>query len=113
MEGTIIKRGEIYYVTPPADSIASEPRKTRPAVVVSNDRNNTHSTNVEVVYLTTARKSPLPTHVPIDATGLSSTALCENVQTVSTERFGRYLARCSASELRAIDRALKISLDLY
>jgi len=87
-------------------------RKTRPGVIVSNDKNNEHSTNIEVVFLTSASKKYLPTHVPIRSTGRQSTALCENVQTVSKERFCSYLGRCTTSEMLAIDRALRISLGI-
>nr|DAK83799.1 MAG TPA: PemK-like protein [Caudoviricetes sp.] len=108
-----IKRGDIFFIDRPLDAVASEQDKMRPGIIVSNDKNNAHSTNIEVVFLTSAYKKYLPTHVPICAAGRHSTALCENVQTVSTERFGSYIGRCSASEMRQIDRALKISLDLY
>ena len=109
---TTIKRGEIYSVTPPENSIGSEQKKTRPAVIVSNDKNNANSNNIEVVYLTTAHKNPLPTHVLIHATGRPSTALCENIHTISVERFGHYIGYCSSFEMRGIDRALRISIGI-
>ena len=39
----------------------------RPAVIVSNDVCNEHSRVVEVVFLTTKEKPPLPTHVKINS----------------------------------------------
>ena len=38
----------------------------RPAVIVSNDKNNAKSNTVEVVYMTTKPKTDLPTHVYIE-----------------------------------------------
>ena len=47
------KRGEIYYIESSFATTGSEQRPGRPAVIVSNDKNNEHSTTAEVVYLTT------------------------------------------------------------
>lgn len=46
-----IKRGEIWYIER-GFSIGSEQASGRPAVVISNNLNNAHSSTVEVVYLT-------------------------------------------------------------
>lgn len=106
-----IKRGDIYYI----DSIystGSEQRGGRPAIIVSNDKNNQHSATVEVVYLTTQPKNDLPTHVTIRSSTRESIALCEQVHTVSTDRIGSYKGRISEAEQINIDIALLISLDL-
>ena len=68
------KRGEIYYVESGFSTTVSEQRPGRPAVIVSNDKNNAHSTTVEVVYLTTQPKADLPTHVLIRSLSRESTA---------------------------------------
>lgn len=47
-----IKRGDIWYIES-GYSVGSEQRAGRPAIVVSNNRNNQYSGTVEVVYLTT------------------------------------------------------------
>ena len=70
----------------------SEQHADRPAVVVSNNKNNENSNVVEVVYMTTQPKTDLPTHVTIRSTGRISTVLCEQVYSVSTERVGTYIA---------------------
>ena len=41
----------------PAKSIGSEQRADRPAIIISNDRNNNHSSVYEVVYMTTQPKN--------------------------------------------------------
>ena len=63
-----IKRGDIYYIESGYATVGSEQRPGRPAIVVSNDRNNEHSSTLEVVYLTTQPKHDLPTHVTIRST---------------------------------------------
>lgn len=105
------KRGEIYYIES-YYTTGSEQRAGRPAVIVSNDRNNEHGATVEVVYLTTQPKHDLPTHVTVRGTGRDSIALCEQVSTVAVERVGEFCGECSKQEMVAIETALMISLDL-
>ena len=57
-----MNRGEIYWVKCAA-ARGGEMRKDRPALIVSNELCNKHSPVVEMVYLTTKEKKPLPTHV--------------------------------------------------
>jgi mRNA interferase MazF len=106
-----MKRGEIYYIQHP-DATGAEINKARPGVIVSNDALNQTSEVVEVVYLTTQPKKELPTHASIEATGRRSTALCEQINTVSILRVGAYCGTCSEEEMEDIDRALRASLDL-
>lgn len=108
---TQIKRGDIWYVDKSVYT-GSEQQAGRPAVVVSNNKNNEYSTTVEVVFLTTKPKKELPTHVLIYNGGRESTVLCEQVTTVAIERLSSCRGRVSSSELMAIDNAIRISLDL-
>ena len=106
-----IKRGDIYYVESNY-SVGSEQRAGRPAVIVSNEKNNEFSSTVELVYLTTQPKTDLPTHVQVHGTGRTSTALCEQVHTVDTQRLGNYCGCCTEQEMLNIDIALMVSLGL-
>ena len=106
-----MKRGEVYYISD-RYTCGAEMRKARPAVIVSNDTLNQSSEVVEVVYLTTRPKGDSATHVCIQATGIESTVLCEQIDTVSINLVGDYCGTCSPDEMLAIDRALCASLDL-
>lgn len=105
-----IKRGEIYYVMSNYQEEGSEQRGGRPAIIVSNDKNNQHSSVVEIVYLTTRPKADLPTHIDIRSTDRASVALCEQVCSISVERLGKFIAVCTEAEMHLIDAALCISL---
>ncbi|MBR1811002.1 MAG: type II toxin-antitoxin system PemK/MazF family toxin [Clostridia bacterium] len=109
-----MRRGDVYYVTSVRDvhEYGSEQRSGRPAIIVSNDKNNEFSPVVEVVYLTTKPKNRLPTHIDIRATGRTSIAICEQITSVSVERLGDYVGSLSDLELEMLDAALEISLDL-
>jgi mRNA-degrading endonuclease toxin of MazEF toxin-antitoxin module len=86
--------------------------KGRPGVIVSNDILNDTSTVVEVVYLSTKLWKKMPTHATIEATGLTSVAKCEQIDSVSKERLGKYCGTCTDEEMEAIDRALLCSLGI-
>lgn len=105
-----VYRGDIYYVKKHG-ATGSEHDSGRPAVIVSNDTGNKHSTVVEVVYLTTQEKKPLPTHCTINAR-VPSTALCEQISNVSKERLVEFVRTCTDEEMARIDECLMISLGL-
>lgn len=108
------RRGDIYYIKrndPPTET-GSEKYAGRPAIIVSNDKANANAKVLEVVYLTTQEKAPIPVHVEINSSSLRSTALCETVYSFDISRFGDYVGHCTPSEMAAIDSALKISLGL-
>lgn len=104
-------RGDIYYVDA-YPTVGHEQQPGRPAVIVSNDKNNEHSSVLEMVYLTTAAKTSLPTHVTICSAPRVSTVLCEQVHSIDTSRVKDFCGRCTEQELQAIDMALLISLGL-
>ena len=109
-----MRRGEIYYIEDSRfyQTFGSEMLPGRPAIIVSNNSNNTHSSVIEVVYLTTQPKHDLPTHVTINSSRRTSTALCEQVTSVSIYRLGEYIGTCSKPEMRLIDDALAVSLGI-
>lgn len=107
-----MKRGQIYFIKSTYTEEGSEQRGDRPAVIVSNNKNNEHSETVEVVYMTTKPKADLPTHVFIRSALSPSTVLCEQIFTVSKTRIGTLIGELTESETKAIDNALAISLGL-
>lgn len=107
-----MKRGDIYHVTGGV-AVGSEQAANRPAVVVSNDIGNRFAPIVEVVYLTTRKKTGLPTHVFIGSAPRPSIALCEQIVTVSKSRLQRRIGRITAEEMNKIDKALGKSLGIH
>ena len=107
-----IRKGDIFYIYS-ADKIGSEIAGCRPAIVVSNDMCNRFSSVLEVVFLTTReRKRRLPTHVYIESAPRRSTALCEQITSVSISRFGNYVGKISKREMFKIDFAMLVSLGM-
>lgn len=116
----LLRRGQIVLVSfDPA--VGSEVRKTRPAVVVSNNTANTvasRSSNatVTVVPLTSRTEKVFPFQVllPAGATGLDrdSKAQAEQIRTVSVARIMRPVGWVPAELLGAVDEALRRHLSL-
>lgn len=106
-----VRRGDVFYVSKGGDITGSEMNGGRFAVVVSNDTGNKHSSICEVVFMTTREKKPLPTHVPVMGR-VPSTALCEQICNVAQSRLAEYIRSCTDEEMKAIDRALMVSLGL-
>lgn len=106
-----MKRGEIYYIRN-RRTVGHETAGARPGIIVSNNALNANSEVVEVVYLTTQPKKELPTHVIIESSGVTSTAICEHIDHVSTLLVGDYCGTLTTEEQRAIDQALLDSLGL-
>ena len=108
-----ISRGEVFYITSLSDTVGSEQKSGRPAVVVSNNTGNEFSPCIEICYLTLQEKTKLPTHVLIDrGVCINSTVLCEQVTTISKHRVGDYMCTLPDDIMDAIDKAIVVSLGL-
>lgn len=107
-----INRGEIYYIVKEPGRTPQEQEAGRPAIIVSNNKCNLFSDNVEVVFLTTQEKKDLPTHATIFSTGKKSIALCERIQTIPKYRIAEYVCMCTTEEIKAVNKALADSLGL-
>lgn len=109
-----IRRGNIYWIerSQYKTEVGSVQLANRPGIIVSCDANNQFASTVEIVYLTTAPKNDLPTHCIIRSATEPSTALCEQVTTVSTEQIGRFIGQCTLGEMAQIDACICVSLDL-
>lgn len=106
-----IFRGDIFYIEKNFHQEGAIISGSRPAVVVSNDIGNKHADFIEVVYLTSRDKKPLPTHANVICK-VPSIALCEQVDSVHKDRVGDFIRSCTAAEMSDIDNALMVSLGL-
>lgn len=108
----MFKRGEIYFVRDNKQGIGSEQRGDRPAIIVSNNANNTYSTVYEVVYMTGRPKTNLPTHFVTNSALKPSTVLCEQISSVHEDRIGEWIGTLTDEEMKMLDKCLAISIGL-
>ena len=104
-----IRRGDIFWIEN-ENAVGAEQSGKRPAVVVSNDigNQNTKCPIVEIVYLTTAKKKPLPTHVDIR----EGTVICEQISTIDKSRLCGYVRSLGEREMLQVNRAMMVSLGM-
>jgi mRNA interferase MazF len=110
-----IKRGDIFLVNFDP-TIGAEVRKTRPAVVVSNDINNTHSPIISIAPISSSVSRILSFEVEIPAGfgGLKvrSKILVNQTRAVDKIRLVKKLGHLPIDILTKVDRALKLHYEL-
>lgn len=108
------KRGQIW-IAKLSGGMGSEQNLTRPVVVVQNNIANKYAPTISIVPLTKQNKKWLPTHVILHRTmclSSLSTALVEQVNTISKERLINYLGEIDYQEMMAIENSLMIQLGI-
>ncbi len=105
------RRGDIYFVA--LDStVGTEIRKTRPAVVVSNDSCNTHGMRVVVMPVTSNVSSLFPGEARIVVRGKPARVLGDQVRSVDKARLLSRVGHLRQEEVQAVDDALRVTLEL-
>jgi mRNA interferase MazF len=106
-----MRRGEVWWVSF-AGSSGGEIRKTRPAIIVSNDGANLHANRVQVVPLSSKIGKLYPCEVRVTVEGRESKAMADQIMTIGKERLTERLGLLSLDEMRGVDMAIRIQLGL-
>ncbi len=107
-----MKRREIWWVNFDP-SVGGEIKKKRPAVIISNDASNKFLDRVQVVPLTSKTDRLYPSEALVMFEGKESKAMADQLATVGKTRLFKRAGILSEEDMRRIEEAIKIQLDIY
>ena len=100
-----LRRGEVWWVSFDP-SIGGEIRKTRPAVVLSNNIANSVLNRVVVIPLSSQTDKIYPAEAPVTLNGEARKAMADQIATTSKLRLRSRIGTLSAADMRAIEDVL-------
>jgi mRNA interferase MazF len=106
-----MKRGEVWWVEFDP-SIGSEIRKTRPAVIVSNDAANRHLARVIVIPTTSNVHRIYPGETVVSVGGHQAKVVADQIMAADKSRLKSRLGTLSRAEMVAVDDAIRVQLAL-
>ncbi len=105
------RRGDVYWVNLDP-TIGTEVRKTRPAVILSNNAQNEVGPRVLAAPITSNTSRVYSFEALIRVDGKPAKAMLDQVRCLDQSRLGGYIGVLTAPEMKGVERALRVAFDL-
>lgn len=106
-----IKRGDVWWVSFDS-SVGGEIRKTRPAVIVSNNAANAVLNRVVVVPLTSQTSQVYPSEVVVQVGGREAKAMADQIAAASKGRLRSRMGALTPHDVKAVEGAILLHLGI-
>lgn len=105
-----VERGQIWFVSQGKDYM-NDQGKSRPGIIVSENKMNASSDRCMVVYLT-RQDHGREEHVPVEVKGNLSFAICENINTIYLDRLHNFAGCVTNEKMQEIEKQIRKSLGM-
>lgn len=106
-----ILRGGIWLINFDP-SVGSEVKKTRPAVIVSNDLSNSIIDRVQVIPITSNIDNVYPCECMIKSSKITGKAMADQITTVSNRRLYKKIGDLDNENMLDIERIISLQLGI-
>jgi mRNA interferase MazF len=108
---TSIERGDVLWVNF-EPSLGGGIKKTRPAIIVSNNAANTYLNRVQVVPITSNTDRFYPGEAFVSLNGEKRKAMADQLTTVSKQRLGSRVGVLGSEDIARVEAAIAVQLAL-
>ena len=106
-----MQRGEVWWIDFDP-SIGSEIRKTRPAIIISNDVANRNLARIMAMPMTSNTTRVYPGEAVVTIAGRSSKAMADQMVAADKKRVKTRIGVLSRADMIAVDDAIRIHFGL-
>lgn len=104
-----MNRGEVWWIDF-ALAAGGEIKKTRPAIIISNDSSNRFLNRIQVIPLTTSTDRLYPSEAYVTLGDRQVKAMADQITTVSKTRLVNLFGSISSDDLQKVEKAIRTQL---
>lgn len=113
MEVNKFLRGQIWWYENAKTYDGNVQGKTRPVIIISNNKANENSNNITVIPCTTEiKRLDMKTHIKFILNDKENISLCENILTINKNKLIEYIGTCNEELMKKFEYGLRVAIGL-